>query len=263
MKVGPLVVTLAAVAALASCGGTSGSPNDSGPVNVAPASPGASGLPSKATLHTYFDAIANATVPSYEKALAVAAPGSPAAGFVTYLRAAAQAVLDSGQELEAAGARAVVRDGGFWFCSGSGTSRTCFRYTDITGADGKVVDFSVNGKPVADRVAVGSGTPVRLAPADARATFVVAFESSAGDNLFIAVRVTAGGQGIDEVTATYRASQGAAVDSARMSGPAHLAAGQTGSYVFAFPKEHIGGTLALVARGTGAGVAKVELPITR
>jgi hypothetical protein len=263
MKVGPLVAALSALAVLASCGGTPASPNDSGPVKVAPASPGATDLPSKATLHTYFDAVANATVASYDKALEVAAPGSPAAGFVTYLRAAAQAVLDSGQELEAADARAVVKDGGFGFCNGSGSSRTCFRYTDITGADGKVVDFSVNGKPVARRVAVGPGTPVRLAALEGTATFVVAFESSAGDNLFVAVRVQAGTHDVDEVSATYRAPKGLPTQSARMSGPPTLKAGDDGSYVFAFPHARIGGTLTLTVRDDAAQLARTDLAVTR
>jgi hypothetical protein len=261
MKVGPLVAALSAVALLASCGGAPASPNDSGPVTVAPASPGATDLPSTATLHTYFDAIANATIASYDQALAVAAPGSPAAGFVTYLKAAAQAVVDSGQELEAADARAVVSDGGFGFCNGSGSSRACFRYTDITGADGKVVDFSVNGKPVADRVAVGRGTPVRLAAVDGTGTFVVAFESSKGDNLFVAVRLVAGNHDLGQVSATYRPPKAAPVDSARMSGPATVTAGRDGSYVFAFPHARLGGTLTLSVHDDAVGVAEAELRV--
>jgi hypothetical protein len=262
MKVGPLVALPAVVslAVLAGCG-TPASPNDSGPVKVAPASRGASDLPSKATLHTYFDAIANATVSSYDKALKVAAPGSPAAGFVIYLRAAADAVVDSGQEVDAANARALVKDGGFWFCNGSGSSRTCFRYTDITGADGKVVDFSVNGKPIADRVAVGSGTPAQLLSVDATARMVVAFESSAGDNLFVALEVKSGGQALDRVEASYTNADGSRVESARMSGPARLVAGETGSYVFAYPRAHIGGTLTLRLHGEAGAFADVDLPV--
>jgi hypothetical protein len=263
MKIGPLVAAVSAVAVLASCGGAPASPNDSGPVTVAPASPGATDLPSKATLHIYFDAVANATIASYDKALAVAAPGSPAAGFVTYLKAAAEAVVDSGQELEAAGARAVVKDGGFGFCNGSGASRTCFRYTDITGADGKVVDFSVNGKPVAHRVAVGTGTPVRLALAEGQATFVVAFESSAGDNLFVAVRVGAGNHDLGKVSATYRPPRGTPVESARMSGPTTVRAGRSGSYVFGFPHARIGGTLTLSVHYDAASLAQADLRVAR
>jgi hypothetical protein len=261
MKVGRLVA-LSAVAVLAGCAGTPASPNDSGPVTVAPASPGASDLPSKSTLHTYFDAIANATISSYDKALKVAAPGSPAAGFVIYLRAAADAVVGSGQEVDAANARALVKDGGFWFCNGGGSSRTCFRYTDITGADGKVVDFSVNGKPIADRVALGTGTPVRLAAVDAHAAFVVAFESSAGDNLFVAVRVESGTQPLETVEAAYRTASGKVVESARMSGPSQLRGGDKGSYVFAFPGARIGGTLSLTVHGSSE-VATASLPVIR
>jgi hypothetical protein len=263
MKIGPLVAALSAVAVLASCGSTPASPNDSGPVKVAPASPGATDLPSKATLHTYFDAVANATLSSYDSALKVALPGSPAAGYVTYLRAAAQAVVDGGQELEAADARAVVKDGGFGFCNGSGASRACFRYTDITGADDKVVDFSVNGKPVAGRVAVGTGTPVRLAGVEGKATFVVAFESSESDNLFVALRLEAGSHDLDKVSATYRPPKGAPVESARMSGPSTVTAGRSGSYVIAFPHARIGGTLTLSVHDDAASVAEADLRVAR
>jgi hypothetical protein len=263
MRIAPLVAAVSAVVVLASCGGNPASPNDAGPVKVAPASPGATDLPSKATLHTYFDAIANATLASYDKAGEVAAPGSPAAGFMTYLMAAAQAVVDSGQELAAANARAVVKDGGFEFCNGSGSSRACFRYTDITGADGKVVDFSVNDDPIADRVAVGSGTPVRLAAVDGTATFVVAFESSESDNLFLAIRLDAGNHDLDKVSVTYRAPGGVPVQSARMSGPATVKAGSDGSFVFAFPQARIGGTLTLSVRDDAANLAGTDLPVNR
>jgi hypothetical protein len=263
MKIGPLVALSAVAVLVAGCGGSTPAPSgDAGPVQVAPASPGATELPSKATMRAYFDGVAKATLASYDRAVAAALPGSPAAGFVTYLRAAAQAVVDSGQELEADDATAVVKDGGYEFCNGSSSSRTCFRYSDITGDQGKVADFSVNGKPVADRVAVGAGTPVRLATVDATAAFVVAFESSAGDNLFVAVKVDSGNQALETVEAAYRPATGARVESARMSGPSKLAAGEAGSYVFAFPGARIGGTLTLTAHAV-ASVATADLRVTR
>lgn len=264
MKVTTVLGAVLGLTLLAGCGGTDAQPTDEGSVAVAPASPGVtSDLPSRTTLRTYFDGVAKATVSSYDKALRAALPGSPAAGFVTYLRAAAQAVVDGGEKVDAADATAVVKDGGYEFCNGSGSSRACFHYTDITGADGKVVDFSVNGKPVAGRVAVGSGTPVRLVGVDGQAAFVVAFESSAGDNLFVALRIEAGSHGVDEVTATYRTPESDPTDSARMSGPSRLSAGETGSYVFAFPHARIGGTLTLTVHDDAASIAGVELPVTR
>lgn len=265
MKVtGAVAALLGLTLVAAGCAGTDGHPSDEGTAEVAPASPGAdTDLPSRTTLRTYFDGVAKATLSSYDQALAAAVPGSPAAGFVTYLRAAAQAVVDSGQELEQADATAVVKDGGYEFCNGNGSARTCFRYSRITGAQGKVVDFSVNGKPVAGRVAVGSSTPVPLAAVGARAVFVVAFESSAGDNLFVAVRITAGSRDLDEVTATYRTAPGDVVDSARMSGPKQLGAGEIGSFVFAFPHARIGGALTLRAHGGAAISAEADLPVTR
>jgi hypothetical protein len=252
------------VAVLGGCGGPAAGPSSSGSVQVRPA-PGASGgstaLPTVATLRTYFNGVATSTLASYDRALAVAVPGSPAAGYVTYLRAAAQAVADSGDKQTLSYTSAEVDAGAFRFCTRGSSNQACYRFSDITGASGKVVDFSVNGKPVSTRVAVGASTPVRVSGVDARATFVAGFESSVGDNLFVAVHLEAGAHDVSGVRATYGTVPGNQSRSARMSGPATVGTGSAASYVFAFPAARLGGTLTLSLKDGAGATGTVALPV--
>jgi hypothetical protein len=123
------------------------------------------------------------------------------------------------------------------------------------------VDFSVNGKPVGDRVAVGTGTPVRASGVNARAAFVAAFENTAGEDLFVAVRLEAGPRDLSGVRATYGAS-GSPSPSARMAGPKTVRAGDAASYVLAFRGARLGGTLTLTMRDDAGTAGTVVLGIS-
>lgn len=238
------------LATLAGCG--SGGSSGAGSVAVRP-DPSATGsstaLPSAKTLQTYFDGIASGTVSGYDEAKAAAVPGSTADRYVTYLRAAAEAVLGGGHTPGNGDASAEVVSGAFRFCTDSGSGKVCYRYADITGADGKVADFSVNGRPVANRVVVGDGSSAPASGVDGGASLVAAFENTSGDDLFVAVRVRAGAHDLSGVRATYAATGGRPVQSSRMTGPDDLHAGAAGSYVFAFPGARLGGTLTLALHG--------------
>ena len=250
------------------CGGSAAdssgtSTSATGRITVRPAtgtSSGSTALPSDATLHTYFDGIARGTLSSLAKAKPAAASGSPAAGYATYLEAAAQAVADSGHEVTSPAASAEVTHGDYRFCSGSSSGKVCYRYSDVTGADGKVVDFSVNGKPVGERVAVGTSGPVPASGVEGRAEFVAAFEATATGNLFVAVRVEATGGDLAGVKATYGVA-GSPSPSSRMAGPRTVDAGGAGSYVFAFPRAALGGTLTLTMSGEAGATGTVGLTI--
>jgi hypothetical protein len=249
--------------AVTACGGPAAT--RSGSVTVLPdpsASASSTQLPGKATVHAYFDGVASGALSGYEDAKSDALPGSPADRYLTYLRAAAEAVRDSGTEVSPSGVSAEVDDGAYRFCNGSGSDQVCYRYTDITGAAGKVVDFSVNGRPVAERLAVGSGSPVPASGVDGAATFVAAFERTEGDELFVAVRVEAGAADLSGVEATYATASEAPAASTRMSGARAVAAGSAGNYVFAFADAHLGGTLSLALHGGGGSTGTVDLPIS-
>jgi hypothetical protein len=250
---GRLLAAVVLLATLAGCG--SGGSSGAGSVAVQP-DPSATGsttaLPSAKTLQTYFDGVASGTVSGYDDAKAAAVPGSTADRYVTYLRAAAEAVLGGGHTPGNGDASADVVSGAFRFCTDSGSGKVCYRYTDITGAEGKVADFSVNGRPVADRV-VGGGSPVPASGVDGGASLVAAFENTSGDDLFVAVRVRAAAHDLSGVQATYAAAGGRPVQSSRMTGPDDVHAGAVGSYVFAFPGARLGGTLTLALHGGSPG----------
>ena len=239
------------LATLVGCGSSG-----AGSVTVRP-DPSATGssttLPSMKTLHTYFDGVASGTVSGYDEAKAAAVPGSTADRYVAYLRAAAEAVLGGGHTPGNGDASAEVDAGAFKFCTDSGSGKVCYRYADITGADGKVADFSVNGRPVADRVLVGAGSSVPASGVDGGASLVAAFENTTGDDLFVAVSVRAGAHDLSGVRATYSPTGASPVESSRMTGPDTVRAGAGGSYVFAFPGARLGGTLTLALRAGSPG----------
>ena len=212
---------------LAGCGGGSTQPED----------PVAQG---------YFDGIATQTVRSLTSALAAAEPGSPAAAYATYLRASSQAATDGGHPVAQSAQTAERTSRGYRFCQASGSDKTCFEYADIIRSGGKIVTFTVNGKPITDRLAVGAAGPVAFRGLDAHATFLAAYETTASDNLLVAVRIETGaGVRLGAVEASYRAAQGSPLPSAQSFGPATLDAGSSANYLFAFPKAGLGGRLTL------------------
>src|SRR4051812_11235875 len=168
-----LAAVLAAAGVVAGCGGADAPPSD-------PA------------LQTYFDGIATQTVASLRGAAAAAAPGSPAAAYATYLEASSQAASDGGHPVAPGKQVAERTSRGYEFCQGSGSQKTCYEYTGITRDGGKVSDFSVNKHPITDRLALGSGRSVAFRGLHAHATFIAAYETTASDNLLVAVRIKAG-----------------------------------------------------------------------
>src|SRR5947209_2385881 len=160
----------------------------------------------------YFDGIATQTVTSLRQAVAAAEPGSPAAAYATYLLASSRAASDGGHPVEQDPQTAERTSKGYRFCQGQRSEKTCFEYAGVTRAGGKVADFTVNGQPISDRLAVGSGAAVAFRGIDAHAGFVAAYETTASDNLLVAVRITSGpGPALGAVDASYRAGTGAQV----------------------------------------------------
>jgi hypothetical protein len=238
---------------LAACGGPDVKPASGESAQVADQSPSTSAsptseaeadLPSEGTLRKYFDGVSTYTIDSLQEAIQVAQPGSPAAAYATYIQGSIQAVVDGGESYDDSKRTAQKTDDGYRFCEGSGSDETCYEYTDITGADGKVSNFSVNQRPLTNRLAVGNGKPVALTGLDATATFIAAFEASTGSRLFVVVSVKAGTAGIAHVSAKYRSPQGQS-ESSDQSGPDDLDADSLANYVFAFPDAKIGGTVTL------------------
>jgi len=219
---------------------------------------GGSTQPEDPVAQAYFDGIATQTVRSLTSALAAAEPGSPAAAYATYLRASSQAATDGGHPVAQSAQTAEQTSRGYRFCQASGSDKTCFEYADIIRSGGKIVTFTVNGKPITDRLAVGSAGPVAFRGLDAHATFLAAYQTTASDSLLVAVRIESGaGVRLGAVEASYRVAAGSPVPSAQSFGPATLDAASAANYLFAFPKASLGGRLVVSTTDTATGARGV------
>jgi hypothetical protein len=253
MKILKVAGALLPLLLLISCGSSDVKPSNGESAKVADQSPSASdspssdsdpNLPSEDTLRKYFNGIGHSTLDSLQESLDAAVPGSPAAAYATYLRALMQADIDGGTP-DDEGEDVNKVTGGFKQCVGTGSDQTCYKYTDIEGSDGKVSNFSVNDKPLGNRLSVGNGKAVVADGSGSSATFIAAFEASSGSNLFIAVSVKAGSKGVSLVQAKYRSVDGRQSESAQNSGPDDLDSGALANFAFVFPSAKIGGTLTL------------------
>jgi hypothetical protein len=185
-----LVVVLAALAALASgCGG-----DDPKPVT-------GPGLPSQAALKSYFEAITGGDVDEMTRVQSeVTADGSLAQGYAAYDAEFTTAATSSGQPPDPVDVEEV--DGGFKACIGDSADQ-CATWTDLKGQDGKLADFSINGRPLADLlVDLTAQAPVR-----SEGLYEVqpewAYRQPTSGRLFVVCRVTAFDAAISTKLGTY------------------------------------------------------------
>jgi hypothetical protein len=97
------------------------------------------GLPPQAELKKYFEGITSGDPEVIAAASGIAADGSLAQGYVSYVGAAATAAAATGQPVDAADVEEV--DGGFKACA---SADQCVTWSDLAGKDGKLADFAVN-----------------------------------------------------------------------------------------------------------------------
>jgi hypothetical protein len=253
MKTLKVAAALVPLVLLAACGGTDVKPASGESANVADQSPGATAspsttgdpnLPSEDTLNKYFDGLGTDTLDSLQESIDAAQPGSPAFAYATYLRGFDQAAIDGGAPDDEVADTTKI-DGGFKLCQGSGSDETCYEYKDIEGADGKVSNFTVNSKPIANRLTIGNGKAVMATGSSSSATFIAAFVSSTGNSLYIVVSIKAGSKGVGLVQAKYLSPEGRHSESSDDTGPSDLDPGALANFGFAFPSAKIGGTLKL------------------
>ena len=135
---------------------------------------------------------------------------------------------------------------GYEYCEGTGSDQACFTYTDIKGAGGKVSNFSVNGKPIANRPTVGNGKLINAKGLDVQASFIAAFEASSGDTLIVVVSLKTGkSTPISGMEASYRSPEGRQSNSSYMEGPFDLGADSLANYSFSFPSAGLGGDFTI------------------
>lgn len=250
-----IVVALAS-GALSSCG--SDPQVRSGPIASPPQSQTSDALPPDADLEAYFAAVASYDPGLLERAQASTADGSVASTYAGYLLELSMAAIDGGNPVPGAEIQP-VDGGGYSACNGNGEANDCALWSDFVGRDGKLVDFTVNGEQLDQRLFSGDGTKVSAGSlGDAEVQY--AYQSAQSEDLLVVVRVRAS----EDVTilsggATYQLAPGARVPSSRYVGPTGTAADGTATVVVVFPLCRVGGVVTLGLVGSDQHSESVEL----
>lgn len=205
---------------------------------------------SDAALVAYFEAVASYDPTLLAEARGSAQPGSNADHYAGYLQAFATAAIEGGSPIEASDVERV--DGGFRACGGTGAPTSCVTWADIESAEDAVVDFTVDGQSLDERLVAGDGS---LIEADDLATveFLYSYKSPQSGTQFVAVLVSAEAAAlrIDGDRATYRVPGGRGYPSAGAWGAASVDAGASATVVLPFEDAPTGGTASLLLFAEG------------
>ena len=148
-----------------------------------------SDLPSQSDLKAYFTAVATYDVDGLAAAEEIAADGSPAQGYAAYLGEFAGRPIAAGQPVEPA--EVEEADGEFKACGGTGAPDECAVWSDLTGEDGHLTGFSVNGTKIADSLVDLTGQAPISSPGLYEVQPEHAYRSPQSGTLFVLVTITA------------------------------------------------------------------------
>jgi hypothetical protein len=194
------------------------------------------------TIEQYIDLVAQDNVQAIRKGAQRVADNSPAAVYLTHRANILEARLDGGAG--AFGPSSFQEaDNGYRVC----TDGDCIEYSEFTAnSRHQLVEFSVAGKPVASRLAIGDGDPVR-AQGGVRVTYLTSYKSVQSDAVFVTARVRTNQTPISAniYTAIYRSPDGKQRTAADASGPYELGANSNAIIYMAFPGVKFGGTVTL------------------
>lgn len=233
-------VSLLLALSLTSCGEDKASPATADEV-VASKAPEA---PSNDEVRAYFEAVWSADATKTKEAIEMAAPGSKAAAYATYLAGNAQADLDAGQTRSG---MLEVEDvaGGFKQCETlDNGSDACTEATDIKHVDGKVANFSTGGSPIGDRLVLGNDKSESLGDLGT-AKLIAAYRTASGD-LFAVFELKSNidGLGINYDT-NYVAPDGRQTQTGRVTSPSELGNGSLANATIVFQGAEFGGKINL------------------
>ncbi len=206
----------------------------------------ASDLPDSDDLDQLFEALAGGGLRDLESARELTGEGSVARVYLEYLLSQANALLDAGMP----GAEALESertDDGYEGCEPyAGDDAVCVEWTEIEGADGVVVNFSINGQPIDELLVAGNGTVIE---AGNQGTFelLYAYQSPVSGNFFVALSAASASSGMDVTglySATYRDPSGRQLGMLDATTPSELGADSTATVFISFPAPAtIGGTI--------------------
>lgn len=242
-----VAVAAATCLTLAGCSGAD-DPDDSGdPDGPGDGSP-SGGASAPADLETYFAAIAHRDPDELESAIALARPGSIAYDYAGYTLAIATASLGEGTtphrgELSEAG-------DGFRGCEQVNGEESCVTWSDVEVVDGQLVDFTIDGERLDDRLSTGDGEPVSSGTL-AEATLLYTYQSVQSGALYVLAELTTAEApvSLDLGDVTYRGDAGLDLHALDILGPTELEAGSTATIALVFPSGETGGVAGVTLHG--------------
>lgn len=216
-----LALTLLALGLVAGCSGDDDPDPASGP-----------GLPSQAKLKDYFEAITGADAEQLAKVAAdIAADGSPAQGYATYVEESTTAADNAGQPGEPFDVEEV--DGGFKACAGDSADQ-CATWSDLQGKGGRLADFTNNGTDMSDLLVDLTDQP----PVTSDGLYEVqprwAYLQPRSGTLLVVLAVTASDVALSPVPGVY-IEQDQIIQGVEGVSPATVDAGTSSPVVLAFP----------------------------
>lgn len=207
----------------------------------------------------YLEALTAAGGPDLEAMTAVSAPDSVAERYAVHTAAVAEVQAASG---EAAGGGEVRVDGDTVIATlvGSSGSSIDTTWADFTLDDeGRLVDFTIDGTPLGDRLLVGGASDT---VADVTISVASAFELISNDSPVVVLDVDNGASGPYRLRgATYEAPDGTSVSSSPDGRGLLVHAGTTSRALLVFATAPFGGSLTLSGVVGGTTVTH-DLPLT-
>lgn len=218
---------------------------------------GSEDLPTDEDLQVFVEAIASNDVAAAEDARSLAVEGSVADAYLTYQAHVAQALVDAGMA-NMASETVESTDEGFEICLES-EPEDCSTFADFAGSDGKVQNFTVDGKSLDDRLIVSDGSPV-VGDQGAEVTPVVAYKAASNDTLTVGFDLASSESPIMHNTVSYRGPDGRQSDSSNSVGAFDLGADSMASQVESFPGAELGGEL-IIEIGYESTMRPVEITV--
>lgn len=203
-------------------------------------------LPSDDDVRAYVDAVASSNVATFEKAMKLTKTGSLAEAYLTYEIASENANIDGGYPTSSTLVGITSKKGGYQACyTGDAADPVCFLYTDVEGSDGKIVDFTINGLELENRISVGNGTFVPGTAYGVSGKFATSYVTAADNNLIITFQLHTTAVPVSIISATYRSPDGRQSQAANIAGPYDLAPRSLANFSAMFPGAKPGGTVTL------------------
>ena len=192
-----------------------------------------SALPSESELRAYFTAVATYDVDGLAAAEEIAADGSPAQGYAAYLGELAASAIAAGQPVEPA--EVEEADGDYKACGGTGAPEECAVWSDLTGEDGRLTGFSVNGTKIADSLVDLTGQSPISSPGLYEVQPEHAYRSPQSGTLFVLVTITAEDTALAPKPGIY-IEQDQILNGIETRAPASIDAGSSSPVLLAFPE---------------------------